>query len=166
MSTNITEYRSFLKKEFTPFVYEWDQLYVKHFPYYNSQIKKIKKGILRKVFHQRTDLKIMLLKKMRIIGDVFPVEFEIYKNIDENIISDYNRSFHYFQTFPLPGLIITSIIFPFTIFKNYSKNILIAAFAPLIFNVVYNEVEVGPFLKTLDFLNWLLEFRKAKGNMF
>lgn len=166
MPNNNIEYRSFFKKEFTPFLYEWDQIYAKHYLYYNTQIKKLKKGRLREIFHQRTALKIMLLKKMRIIGDVFPVEFSIYKNADKNIVSNYNRSFHYFQILPLPGLIFTSIIFPYSIFKNYSKNILLATFAPIILNLIYNEVEVGPTLKTLEFLNWVLEFRKAKGKMF
>lgn len=155
---------SFFKKEYTPFLFQWDQTFIKNYSFYKQKVENLKKSYFYEIFPQRSRLKLNIYKKMKYIGEVFPLEFEIYKNIDCNVIYNYNRTFKYFHYDYKYIFIPASIFLIYSMMNNYNKRIIIFGSLFLIFaSFALNEFDLEPNLYTLDFLNWVFEFRKAKG---
>mgnify|MGYP001571885590 CR=1 FL=1 len=158
---------SYLKQEYTPFLYDWDKVYLSNYLSHKTALNSLKTGFFASVFPERSFLRMKLFKQMKIIGSVFPIEFTIYKNIDSNINFHYNSTFNYFQEFPSIGFAVSFTLFLLLTHKKLpiKKNLGFIAI-PIVFHGIYNEFKVDSWFKTLNFLNWLVEFRKAKGFIF
>ncbi len=87
----------------------------------------------------------------------------MYKNINPNITDDYTRTFKGKFNLPVWGLIGGTSLFAYGSYFNFSVPTRLVLFAvPIFVNYLWRISDVKNQQNTLDFLNWVIEYRKAR----
>ncbi len=108
-------------------------------------------------------LTLDVLKKKQEVGEVEQAELDHYKNIDPCIATHFNRTFNSSWNLPYAGLATSGGLFAFSSYFSFSipTRIVLTAVPVLI---DWLRITRDPINEqhTLDFLNWVVGYRKAK----
>lgn len=108
-------------------------------------------------------LVLNLLKKKQAIGEVTQEEIDLYKNINPNISSDFDRTFNHNLPIPKWGFVMGAGLFGYASLFNFSIPMRSVLFiAPIVIDVFRRSSDSLVESKSSEFLDWVLGYRKAK----
>jgi hypothetical protein len=166
-------------EKLTPFLYKWDTEYRKNHGEYQYEIDKItyhlqraQRGIalfgswIYPNFHQREFLLLDLYKKKQLIGRVFPEEVNAYKPINHNITNDLDKTFSTNWYVPTTGIAIGLGLNVFAHLFNFQYSFRLGLFLlPVMAEYYIRYSDASSHIRSLQFLNWLVEYRKARAQI-
>ncbi len=166
-------------EKLTPFLFKWDTEYRKNHGTYQHEIDKIAYHLQRAQrglaifgswiypnFYQRDFLLLDLYKKKQIVGRVFPEEVNTYKAINNDISDDLEKTFSTSWYIPKTGLVTGLGLNVFAHFFNFQYSFRFGLFLlPVMAEYFIRYSDAGSYNRSLQFLNWLVEYRKARAQI-
>ena len=97
------------------------------------------------------------------MGEVDQLEVDLYKNIDPEIATHYNRTFDTGFNLPKTGLGIGAFSFALSSYFNFSVGVRLVLLASPVF-IDWIRISRDPIneKRSVDFLNWVIGYRKAR----
>lgn len=159
----------------TPFLHKWDTAYRKNFDLYQKEIDKItyhlqrsQRGLwltgswLYPYLHQREFALLDIYKKKQILGKVFKEDIAGYQHINPSIECDLDKTFGAHWYIPKYGLGVGAGLFAVAHFFNIPYSFRAGlVLIPIAFDYIFRWNDVGAYHRSLQFLNWAVEYRKA-----
>ena len=114
-------------------------------------------------FYNTELLSLNLLKRKQQIGEVTQEEVNIYKQIDPCIATHFNRTFKASFNIPFIGLGVGGSLFLYSSYFNFSipSRVVLSVF-PILIDWARTTRDAVNEQHSLDFLNWVVDYRKAK----
>lgn len=114
-------------------------------------------------FYNTELLSLNLLKRKQQVGEVTQDEVNIYKQIDPCIATHFNRTFNASFNIPFIGLGVGGSLFLFASYFTFSipTRVMLTAL-PVVVDWIRLARDAHNEKHTLDFLNWVVDYRKAK----
>jgi hypothetical protein len=114
-------------------------------------------------YYQAELLTLNLLKAKQEVGEVDQTEVDLYKNIDPCIATHFNRTFNAQFNIPYTGLGVGAAFFAYSTYFTFSVPTRIVLTAvPIAIDWLYRSTDVRNEQHSLDFLRWVVGYRKAK----
>eukprot|EP01017_Pseudomicrothorax_dubius_P026973 TRINITY_DN305_c0_g2_i1.p1 TRINITY_DN305_c0_g2~~TRINITY_DN305_c0_g2_i1.p1 ORF type:complete len:231 (+),score=69.30 TRINITY_DN305_c0_g2_i1:94-786(+) len=163
----------------TPFLHNWDTEYRRNYDDYQKDIDKLTFHLQKSQrafgpfgswgypnFFQRDFLLLALLKRKQLVGKVFPEEINEYQQINQSIRDDLNKTFKAKFYIPYRGFAIGlgANVFAHLFNFQYSFRLGFLVLPPLV-EYIWVKTGSASYVRSLDFLNWVLELRKAKAQL-
>jgi hypothetical protein len=162
-----------------PFLHEWDKAFRENHAKYQTQIDKVtyhlqraQRGLLffgswnYPTMYQRDVQLLDLYKKKQQVGRVFQNEVDSFRKVNPNIADDLNHTFFSKFLIPWKGAAVGGGSFVVAHLLNFHYSFRVGfLIIPIAVEVVLNWTDKSPYARSGVFLNWLIEYRKAKGRL-
>jgi len=159
----------------TPFLHKWDTEYRRNFDLYQREIDKItyhlqrsQRGLwftgswLYPYLHQREFMLLDIYKKKQVLGKILKEDIQGYQQINSSIENDLDKTFSAHWYLPWRGLAAGGGFFfaahLFNIPYSYRLGLILV---PVAFDYISRWSDVDAYHRSLRFLNWTIEYRKA-----
>jgi len=163
----------------TPFLYRWDVEYRRNYDTYQTEIDKITYSIQRTIrgfgpfgswlypaLHQKDILLLQLYKRKQVIGKIFPEEIDEFVGINPNIHDNLKNTFRAGIRFPTLGFGIGIGLNVYAQMFNLPYSFRLGFLVvPMLAEIIYNVSDVEARIKSLEFLDWLTQYRTAKAQL-
>ena len=114
-------------------------------------------------FYHSELLTLQLFKKKQEVGEVDQNEVNLYKQIDPCIATHFNRTFNSSINVPWLGLAVGGSFFAYSSYFAFTvPTRVVLAVVPIAVNWLWTTRDAKNEHHTLDFLNWVVGYRKAK----
>lgn len=174
----LSEHSPYSKNQ-TPFLHKWDTAYRKSHAMYQREIDRItyhlqrsQRGLwltgswLYPYLHQRELLLLELYKKKQLLGGVFKEDIEGYEKINPDIQNDLNKVFNAHWYIPWGGLLAAGLLNVGAAFINLQYSYRLGlVILPVAFDYLYQKNDVSAYNRSLQFLNFAVEYRKARAQI-
>lgn len=161
-----------------PFLHEWDQSYRSNHATYQDQINRLsfhlqksQRGLAGRLFYptffSKNLLELEILKKKQLIGGIKKEEIEAYKkNFSRRIERDLKKTFDSSYYIPWAGICCAGGLFILGHAFNFQYSLRIGVcLIPILIQTGIFMQNKNSRLRTNEFLNYLLEVRKAKAQI-
>ena len=163
----------------TPFLYKWDNEFRKNYEFYQNEIDKLTYHLQRSLkgigpfgswrypySQQHNFLLLEIYKKKQLIGKIFPDEIEGYSRLNSNILEDLNRTFRVVYDVPYVGLGTAGVLNVYAHLFNLPYSFRFGfLLVPVTFEMLYRVSRVGHKVNTIQFLDWLIQYRTARSQI-
>ena len=113
-------------------------------------------------FYGSDIIRLNLLKKKQQVGEVTQDEVNNFKHINPDIADDFNRVFNSRFHVPKLGLLVGGSLGIYTTAINSTIPVRLTLFAiPVFLDYLRNTNDVRVEEKSMEFLDWVLGYRKA-----
>lgn len=117
-------------------------------------------------FHQKPLLKLAIYKKKQQLGEIFQSEVDAYKAIHPTISHDLNNTFTSKWRLPSEGLgvglLSQAVAHKMNLQFSFRAGFLLL---PVVAQLLWRSTQVESYFRALEFMDFTLEARKAKGAM-
>jgi len=104
-----------------------------------------------------------LYKKKQAVGRVTPEEVQQYKSINPNVAADLSKTFNSTWHMPWVGLGIGAGVFGVTHLFNFQYSLRTGlVLIPVLADMAWFWSGKGSYFRSVEFLDFLIEYRKAK----
>ena len=162
-----------------PFLHSWDASYRANHATYQSSIDKLsfqlQRGQRSYLFlgkwwyphlFQRDLIQLDLYQKKQAVGSVLPAEVDLYKTVNPRIANDLSKAFNAKLYIPFAGLGLGVASFGVGHLFNWQYSLRTGVFWVLVAaDVLVRWSDKSQYVKSAQFLDWLVEYRKAKARI-
>lgn len=160
-----------------PELFAWDTVYRSNHAFYQQKIDEIAfhlqksqrswlalgKFALPGLFYQRDLILLELYKRKQQVGRISPEEVQSYKPLNPNIVSDLSKTFDSKYHIPFVGLGAGVGSFIVTHIFNFQYSLRTGIFLlPVFADVLYHWTDRRCYFRSIEFLDYLAEYRKAR----
>ena len=162
-----------------PFLHSWDATYRSNPSSYQSCIDKLSFSLQRGQrsylflgkwwyphYFQRDLILLDLYQKKQTVGSVFPAEVELYKEVNPSIANDLSKAFNAKYYIPFVGVGLGVASFGVGHLFNWQYSLRTGVFWALVAaDVLVRWSDKSQYVKSAQFLDWLVQYRKAKARI-